>query len=510
MGISKQFEATIIAATLCSISAVAGAQGSVAYKPQKVASSPAAGSLFLYPERIALKDGGFVTAERGILFVPANREKANSDVIGIEIYRFRRSSSAPANAPPIFRLNGGPDYPGLEPSVSRPGYFEKEIRPYLDASDFVVIGQRGIGSSKPNTVCERPTPVAVDAPVSAIAEAERDAARRCQKYWSGAGLDYRGITVPAAAADVNDVRKALGYSKFQIWGGSFGSHWGMAVMRYYPQFVERAVLRGLEGPDNTYDSPQGIWNAIGRIAATADTAAALKGMIPQGGLLNAFRTVIDRVEKNPVNVSLTDSAGHTQTVRVDADAVRDVAVAAPAQWPARVIEMYNGDLSVAARQAYAARRQNGIEHASYYMFDCGSGITAARDKLFLADTAARYVGGRNDEYRAVCPLWPSDNGDAFRTMFRTPIPTVLVQGDWDTSTPMENSLELKPFFLNSKYVLVKGGSHGSLLQAVAASDSFARGLIRYFATGDMGGIPEVVELPPVKWIVPKPRATPAK
>jgi hypothetical protein len=62
MRISKQFETAIIAATLCSMSAVAGAQASVAYKPQKVAPSPAAGSLFLYPERIALKDGGFVTA----------------------------------------------------------------------------------------------------------------------------------------------------------------------------------------------------------------------------------------------------------------------------------------------------------------------------------------------------------------------------------------------------------------------------------------------------------------
>lgn len=481
-------------------SATANAQSG---KPAKVAPSPAAGSMFLYPERIRLKDGGYVTADRGYLFVPADRNNPSSDVIGIEVYRFRRTPAASKNTPPIFRLNGGPDFDGLERSVSVPGYFEREVRPYLDASDFVVIGQRGIGSSKPTTVCDRPEPVAIDANPAAIAASERAAARRCQDYWTDVGLAYKGLTVPQAAADVDDVRKALGYKKMQLWGGSFGSHWAIAVMRYYPQNVERVVLRGLEGPDYTYDSPAGVWNALTRIAAAADTATALKGMIPSGGLINAFKTVIDRVEANPVMVTLTDSTGKTTQVRVDGDAVRNVAVLGARAWPANVIAMYNGDYTLAARNALADRRQMGIMTASYYMFDCGSGITHARDVAIRGEKEARYVGGRNDEYNAVCELWPSNNGDVFRTNFRTSIPTVMVQGNWDTSTPMENSLEMRPFFTNSKYVLVKAGSHGSLVEARAASDVFARGLIKYFATGDMSGIPETVELPPVKWVLPK-------
>jgi pimeloyl-ACP methyl ester carboxylesterase len=499
----------LIAATMLAASTSTGAQAVSISKPSKVAASPAAGSLFLYPERIRLKDGGHVTADRGILFVPANRKDPKSDVIGVEVYRFRRSQAASKDTPPIFRLNGGPNYEGLERSISTPGYFEREIRPYLDASDFVVIGQRGIGSSKPTTVCERPKAVAVDAGPDAIAQAEREAARECTKYWSDVGLDYRGLTVPQAAADVDDLRKALGYKKIQLWGGSFGSHWAIAVMRYYPETLERVVLRGLEGPDYTYDSPAGVWNALTRIAAAADTATALKGMIPAGGLVNAFKAVIDRVEKNPVMVTLTDSAGRKTQVQVDGDAVRSVAVAAARAWPARVIALYNGDYTLAARAALADRRNIGIETASYYMLDCGSGITHARDVRILAEPEAKYVGGRNDEYRAVCPLWPSDNGDEFRTNFRTSIPTVFVQGNWDFNTPMENSLEMRPFFTNSKYVLVKGGSHGSLVEARAASDVFARGLIRYFATGDMSGIPETVQLPPVRWIVPEARSTSA-
>ena len=44
-----------------------------------------------------------------------------------------------------------------------------------------------------------------------------------------------------AAADVNDIRQALGYDRIILWGGSFGSHWSMAVMRYYPHIVARAA-----------------------------------------------------------------------------------------------------------------------------------------------------------------------------------------------------------------------------------------------------------------------------
>jgi pimeloyl-ACP methyl ester carboxylesterase len=505
--ISARLRLNVLAATMLVGASGLAAQTTATAKPHKVAPSPQAGSLWLYPERIRLKDGGYVTADRGYLFVPANRKNPSSDVIGIEVYRFRRSAAASKDTPPIFRLNGGPNWEGLERSVSTPGYFEREIRPYLDASDFVVIGQRGIGSSKPTTVCQRPTPVALDAGADAIAESERQAAQACMKYWADVGLDYRGLTVPEAAADVNDLRKALGYNKIQLWGGSFGSHWAIAVMRYYPQTLERVVLRGLEGPDYTYDSPAGVWNALARIAATADTASALKGMIPPGGLLNAFKAVIDRVEANPVMVTLTDSSGNKTQVKVDGDAVRNIAVAAARAWPARVIALYNGDYTAAARAAIADRRNMGIETASYYMLDCGSGITHARDVKILAEPEAKYVGGRNDEYRAVCSLWPSNNGDEFRTNFRTPIPTVFVQGNWDTSTPMENSLEMRPFFTNSRYVLVKGGSHGSLVEARAASDEFARALIKYFATGDMSSIPESVQLPPVKWVVPAGRST---
>lgn len=471
--------------------------------PHKTVKSPAVGTMWLFPERIALKDGGYVNAERGIYFASANRKNPNADVIGVEVYRFRRSSKAPAAAPPIIFLPGGPTFAGLENSLRTAGYYEREIAPWLDASDYMVIGQRGIGSSRPNTVCdgtERAAPDATDAQLFAL---EQDAHRRCQAFWRESGVDLDGLTVIQAVADVDEIRTALGYDKIQIWGGSFGSHWGMAYMRFHPQHVVRAVLRGLEGPDNTYDSPWGLAKAVERIAAAADTSAVFKGMIPTGGLFKAYQDVIARVEKQPVMATLTDTATKkTQVVRVDADAVRSLAMTGARAWPAMVLALHHGDYTAAARVVSRRGLSFGIQTASYYMLDCGSGISKQRDAAMLADPAVRIIGERNGDYRSACPIWPSENGDAFRTYFDTNIPTVFVQGDWDTSTPIENAWELAPHFKNLHFVLVKGGSHGSLAEAVSVSKEFQREMVEWFATGDTNGLHKEVVLPAVNWVVP--------
>lgn len=465
------------------------------------AGPPPAGTMFLYPERIALADGGFATAERGVLFVSANREVPDSGILAIEIYRFRALSAEAAAAPPIFRLFGGPSFQGLEDRLKEPGWYEHEVLPFLEAADFVVVGQRGIGSSKPTTLCERPEPVSLDAGREARATAQQKAAERCRDYWVAHGLDLAGLNVLQAAADVDEVRRALGYDDIQLWGGSFGSHWAMTFMRAYPRTVRRAVLRGMEGVNQTYDDPSGVLEAIEGIAAAADTAQSLRDLVPAGGFLRALKDVIASVEAEPATV-LVVTDGDTVGVIVDGDAVRAVATSGGVSgWPSQVLAMHEGDLSAAGRAKLRRYRRPGYPTASFFMLDCGSGISPERAARLYADTAMAVIGDPNWSYRVNCPIWKSDLGSEFRTNFRTSIPTVIVHGDWDTSTPLGNALELIPYFENSRFVLVRGGSHGALIQAMRADPSFQREIIEFFGTGSMEGIPAEVVLPPVNWVV---------
>lgn len=482
------------------------------------APGPRAGSLFLYPERVASRDGGLLKAERGMLFVPVRRDDPESRTIGVEFYRFF-STSEETPPPPVFQLFGGPGFPGLEGAIREPGSFEEGLGNMVALADVVVVGQRGIGSSKPDTRCEAPAPVPLDAADRRRQEARvlAQASARCRAFWEGEGYDLSGFNVVEAAADVADVARALGYETIQLSGGSFGSHWGMAVMRDHPELVARAVLTGMEGPDHTYDMPSGVLASLTRIAAAADAAPELAGLVPEGGLLAAFRKVVASAENEPIRVDVDGPDGEAVTVVFSADDVRGMATGVTAStgsrrrmtgWPADVVRLHAGDFQAAAQGALEDHGSPEMPTASFFMLDCASGMSAERRKTFEADPAQAVVGHTGWFYDAACPHWGADLGEDFRKGFDTAIPTVIVHGTWDTNTPYDNALELAPRFQNSRFVTVEGGSHGALREALQDVPGFREGLEHFMRTGDWSRLPEKVTLPPLEWEVPDQGAEP--
>ncbi|MEL7119701.1 MAG: alpha/beta hydrolase [Bacteroidota bacterium] len=473
--------------------------------------APEAGTIFLYPERIPLENGGIFNAERGMMFVPLNRSNPNSDVIAVEVYRFKASDKADPNTPPIFFLHGGPSFSGLERSLENRGTFEERWQPFLDVSDLVIVSQRGIGPSKPTTLIETTTPPqSLDQTYNEpkdIADFQ-EVLKLERKAWEDLGLDLSGFTVLEAAADVDDVRQALGYDKITLWGGSFGSHWGMVIMRNYPETVERAVLRGMEGPDHTYDHPGHIWNVYKRIAEEAEAMPEFAGMIPEGGLINALETVIRKVEEKPFSITVkNEETGESQDILFDGTSIRWLSRGFSGglkSWPADVITLHKGNYEAAAEimAKYFVNDGRSFRTASFWMLDCGSGITLARLEEYNADPALDIMGGMSWSYKNGCPVWDSDLGDDFRQNFETNIPTVIVHGTWDTSTPYENALELVPFFKNSKFIPVIRGPHSAIRAAFGASKVFEEALYNFAATGDMSQLPEQVEIPSGEWQVP--------
>ena len=139
------------------------------------------------------------------------------------------------------------------------------------------------------------------------------------------------------------------------------------------------------------------------------------------------------------------------------------------------------------------------------MLDCGSGISREREQRLLADPAAEVVGFLGWFYQAACPVWGSAVGDDLCAMFETDIPTVLVHGDWDLSTPLDNALELAPFFRRGKLVVVRGGTHRALYEALESSAEFRRALMGFVERGDASAVPAEVALPPIAWEVPEQR-----
>jgi pimeloyl-ACP methyl ester carboxylesterase len=166
--------------------------------------------------------------------------------------------------------------------------------------------------------------------------------------------------------------------------------------------------------------------------------------------------------------------------------------------------MHHGDFEQVARRSLMRSGRRGPQYstASFWVLDSSSGITAKRRAEFESDPAMKIIGSTFSIYAQGSPVWKSDLGDDFRQNFETEVPTVIVHGTWDTSTPYENALELAPYFKNSKFVTVKRGSHGALGEALAKYPSFAEGLNHFVVSGDMSELPSELELPSPTWVVP--------
>ncbi len=467
------------------------------------------GSLTLENRTIELETGKTAEVEAGTLLVPETRGRPGSPVISIPFYRLRSTAAEPE--PPIFLLAGGPGASWIDRFRHEENH--REVERYRTIADVVLFDQRGGGHSLPRMDCEAERgQLPADKPVSSARRAEelRRLARDCRDRWLEAGVDLAAYNTRENVSDVLALQEALGYPKVSLVGGSYGSHLALALMRRAPARIHRAILYGVEGPDHTWDDPGGRLAALERIAGTAEADPTLGPHIPDGGLLGALEAVIARLEKEPKAVTVS-RGDQTVSVVVDATAVRQFAAiqagrrSRPNAWPEFVLDLLHGDYSHIAHGALALRELR-LDDPMHYMMDCASGISPTRAERYRRHPARKILGDINFEYRHLCDIWLEAGGDAeeadlgagFRAPVTVDVPTLLIHGTWDTSTPIGNAREVAAALPRSHLLEVITGNHGALYNLYSHWPP-AWDMVRRFLSGEVSRLPTSVTLPPVKF-----------
>jgi pimeloyl-ACP methyl ester carboxylesterase len=454
-----------------------------------------------------------VDFELGTLFVPETRAEPTSRLIKVGFARFR--ASAPTDAPPIFLLPGGPgsSFVGeLRPGSSRLANLLRDTARFRRVADVVLVDQRGYSPRGDMLTFAHRTPeLPLNEPGSLArsTSAFRDFAKSAVTAYAKKGIDLRGYTVLECADDVRDLAKALGYKQIQLVGGSFGSQWSFALMRRHPELVARALLAGVEPLDCGYDMPSHVLAAVRRMWWEAEKDPALKPYLPAGGLWAAARAVLRRLEREPVRVTLKGAkdtkTGEPVTVTLGPeDFQRDAFLRGP-DGPAFVLAAYHEHYDGWATPVAIARRARPTAGPLIGpLIDTSLGVTPKRRYLLETDPACEFLGQWNfASYLATADVWPTaDVGDEFRTEVVTRTPVVFVNGDWDTQTPVENTLAIAPFFPNRHVLIVERGGHGAMGQLAQHRPEVRDLLIEFLKTGSFEKLPARVSVPGPKWVVP--------
>ena len=451
-------------------------------------------------------EGVNVVGELGRLVVRENRSNPKSNLIELAFVRLKSTAEKPGY--PVVYLDGGPGSSAI--NIARVPDYMRAFTKLREVGDVILLDQRGVGRSKPNLtrLSPEPLPLNVFADNDVALNAYRDRTAAAATYFRNQGVDIQAYNTMESAHDVDDLRKALGAEKVNLVGFSYGTHLGLACLRYHDANLNRVVLIGTEGPDHTNKLPSTSDTSLNRLAKLAAAAPELEGKVPD--LVGMLREVLTRFEKQPVTVQVTDQrskkpvdlkigkSGLQFLIMRDLGDTNDLPI-----FPAWFYTMYQGDYSILSR--FAERRYNqfgaGVSVMTVVM-DASSGTTKSRIAKIEQEAKTALLGAMvNFPFPGIDEAVGSpDLGDKYRSPIRTSVPTLFISGTLDNNTPPFQADEVRRSFRKSTHVIVENAGHESMLVDARVQQA----IVEYLRGGDV--TTTKIALPPLKFIaIPMPK-----
>lgn len=444
--------------------------------------------LQLEPFAFRLSDGTELAAERGRFLVPEDRNDPDSRRIELGFVRFR--STNPNPGAPIVYLAGGPGGSGV---ATARGPRQPIFLALREVADVIAFDQRGTGFSNHIPSCTadhalNPDEVLNEATLTAY---YAETLRNCLGRWRAAGVAVDGYTTEQSADDLEDLRRALGAPRIDLWGISYGTHLAFAAMRRHPVSIGRVALASAEGLTQTVKLPAHLEAALARIDGVAG-----------GGLTDRMRRVHARFDAEPQTFEFVGEDGVHRSFRIDSFPLRMLAGSLPKN-PDGIPTLVGGYSALEAGQtgAVAAPLWNSFYARPLTMggmselMDISSGISDGRLAEVERQAADSLLGTATN-----FPMPQLDGAvaglelpDSFRTEISSDHPALLFSGDLDVRTPLEEQAEAIAGLSNLHRILVRNGGH----DLFEAHPEVAPILIAFFSGRDMG-VDELTLPPPAQ------------
>ncbi|WP_084591584.1 alpha/beta fold hydrolase [Gilvimarinus agarilyticus] len=396
-------------------------------------------------------------AECGYLTVPLTREQPDN-TIELYIKRWPAISAAP-EADPLFVIAGGPGQSATDIADMLAGSFY-ELR---KKRDIVFVDQRGTGQSSP-LHCELSESNQLLGHSAAATEESIAQYRKCANTLADRAPHY---TTTAAVDDLEAVRQALGYSRINVWGGSYGTRVILAYLAHYPQSLRAVVMDGLAPVQLAM--PYNIGAEANRaLQRVADQCLALPACAERyGDSVAAAEQAASRLRAAPVTLSidhpltglatpllLDDSklAGLVRFSLYDRLASRLL----PAALSAAAQEDYRLVASLITRISDSAHSPNlalGMHMTILCNEDAGVSPRPSSADFLGVDLAAPVA--------RICEFWPkADIAPEFYQPVQSDVPALLLSGERDPITPPRWAGEVAEGLSNATVLSAAGAHHG--------------------------------------------------
>lgn len=234
----------------------------------------------------------------GILKVPENRNNPNSRTLKL-VYKVLKAKKADSPKAPIVFLYGGP---GGATMFLEEFWANHSLR---NDRDIVLMDQRGTGASEANCtdVGEAMFSIArQDFDIGEETKMLKEIYSKCKETMKHDGVDLSGYTTKENAADFEDLRKELGYEKWNLFGISYGTRLGLTIMDNFPQGVRSAVFSGISPPGTDYinDYYSNIEHSFLTVFRLCENNEDCNSRYPN--LKERFLILLEQLQSNPMHI----------------------------------------------------------------------------------------------------------------------------------------------------------------------------------------------------------------
>lgn len=442
-----------------------------------------------------------LSAQLGRLTLPLVRSRPAAG--NIEVVFVRLHAEQGGGGAPIVYLPGGPGGSGI--GAARSPEALASFAALAKIGDVILLDPRGVGLSSPRPVCHAPRPLQPHEKFGRVTELiglVTGATRACVEEWKTKGVDVAGFTNRESAADLEDLRVALGVPKISLFGFSYGTHLALAAIRAHGAGIERAVLVGTEGPNHTRKLPFTLDTQLRKLSLLAARDRSIAGEVPDMAAL--LERVLRKLDAKPIVVTVTDRAAKSEVqVPIGADALRRILVADIGDgndfpvFPALLLTIDRGDPSILSWFVEKRYNQIGIDvNLMVFGLECSSGATALRDQEIRAQAARSLFGNTtNLLFPEVCSaLPPVDLGDDFRGPLVSDVRVLFISGTLDSNTPPWQAEELRWGMPRSMHLIVENAGHEDTLPMPTVQQAISD----YLAGKDVAGRHLALPLPDFK------------
>lgn len=441
----------------------------------------------------------------GILYVPEDRADPDSPTIELA-FAILYAAAEDVQPDPVIYLAGGPGGNAVDE-------LEDWVDvPYLQDRDLILLDQRGTGYSFPSLNCPE------------IEQSEEGATQACRDRLIADGVNLQAYNSAENAADVADLRIALGYDEWNLYGISYGTRLALTVMRDHPEGIRSVIIDSVYPPEvNSWEEyGQNTADVFSRLFKACASDAGCAASFPD--LEAVFYETVSALNAQPAQYTGIDpDTGSGVELSLSGDDLIDrffqlmYSTENIPYLPWLIYEIASenysalDDLESGAIFEQERRRQEPGEDISdsegmNLSVECQEEVGFLDEDTALANVPAEpaaLIDSSINTIRATfsdCRIWGVALGSPIEAKpVVSDIPTLVAAGEFDPITPAKWAESAASYLSNSFLFVFPGGGHG-----VIDMNDCSQGIMQAFL-GNPTQEPDAVcidAMVPVRWALP--------